>query len=188
VGWRDWLRVGDAGIDDPTRTEVVSRIAGALEGLPPDRARVIAAFAYHLGRIAHADHEFTDGERNVIHAMVTQESGLPVDQVDLVVELVVHESLVFRGTEDYAVMREFGEIATAEQKAALIRCLFAVSAADARVVVSEDNEIRRIAMALKVSHEEFVAARAAVRAHLAVLQRPASPGGTASPDRDPRPS
>jgi hypothetical protein len=85
--------------------------------------------------------------------------------------MAAQQSLAFRGTEDYAVMREFDEIATDEQKLALVRCLFAMSAADSRVVVGEDNEIRRVAMALKVSHEDFVAARATVRDHLAVLKR-----------------
>lgn len=176
MGWRDWLGTGDTGTADRGRTEVVARIATALEGLPPDRARVVAAFGYHLGRIAHADHEITAAERETIHSLLAVESGLPPEQVDLLVDLIVHESFVFRGTEDYAVMREFAEIATDEQKVALIRCLFAVSAADAEVVTSEDNEIRRISIALKVGHDEFVAARAAVRSHLAVLRRPGQGG------------
>jgi uncharacterized tellurite resistance protein B-like protein len=172
VGWLDWLQVGgSAGADDGTRTEVVERIARALDGLAPDRARFVAAFAYHLGRIAHADHQLTDAERGVMRTLIARESDLPPDQVDVVVDLVVHESYVFRGTEDYRVMREFDEVATPEQKVALIRCLFAVSAADSRVVTREDNEIRRIAVALKVSHEDFVAARATVREHLAVLHK-----------------
>lgn len=175
MGWREWLGVQAAGGAGSAETEVVGRIARALDGLPPERARVVAAFAYHLGRVAHADHQLTPAERDTIHSLVAVESGLPAEQVELVVDLVVHESLRFRGTEDYAVMREFAEIASDDQKLALVRCLFAVSAADREVVTSEDNEIRRIAIALKVSHEEFVAARAAVRAHLAVLRRPGTP-------------
>jgi uncharacterized tellurite resistance protein B-like protein len=173
VGWREWLGLGNvAEPESGTRTEVVGRIAKALEALPADRARFVAALAYHLGRIAHSDHEFTDDERRVMHRIVATESGLPAEQVDVVVDLAVHESLAFRGTEDYRVMREFDEVATPEQKLALIRCLFLLSAADSHVVTREDNEIRRIAVALKVSHDDFVKARATVREHLAVLRRP----------------
>jgi uncharacterized tellurite resistance protein B-like protein len=172
VGWRDWFGVAKApGADDGSRTEVVARIAAALDDLPPDRARFVAAFAYHLGRIAHADHELTTAERDFISEVVSRESGLPAEQVSLAVDLALRESLALRGTEDYRVLREFDEMAAPEQKLALIRCLFAVSAADAHVVVNEDNDIRRIALALKVSHDDFVAARAAVRARLAVLKR-----------------
>jgi uncharacterized tellurite resistance protein B-like protein len=176
VGWRDWLGLPEPAAEAGTQTEVVARISRALESLPPERARFVAAFAYHLGRIAHADHEFSDDERRVMRILIAHESGLPSDQVEIIVDLVAHESLVFRGTEDYRVMREFDDVATREQKLALIRCLFAVSAADAKVLTSEDNEIRRIALALKVSHEEFIAARATVREHLAVLRPRLSPG------------
>jgi uncharacterized tellurite resistance protein B-like protein len=172
MGWLEWLWPGGAAADeDGTRTEVVARIAERLQSLGPERARFVAAFAYHLGRIAHADHELSDAERAMMRTILEKESGLPPDQVAVVVDLVAHESLVFRGTEDYRVMREFDEVATPEQKVALVRCLFALSAADERVVTKEDNEIRRIALALKVPHDDFVAARASVRDHLAVLRR-----------------
>ena len=184
MGWREWLGVQSWDAAQAGRTEVVGKIAGHLDRLPPDRARFGGAFAYHMGRIAHADHEFTGAERDVLRSFVATETGLPADEVDVVVDLVAAQSLAFRGTEDYAVMREFDEIATPEQKRALVRCLFAVSAADDRVVTAEDNEIRRIAIALKVPHEEFVAARASVRQHLAVLHRTAGRADTGSPTRD----
>ena len=77
---------------------------------------------------------------------------------------------LFRGTEDFRVSQEFRELATEPQKVALLRCLFAVSAADAAIVTAEDNEIRRISMELKVPYEDFISARAAVRDKLAVLR------------------
>ena len=43
------------------------------------------------------------------------------------------------------------------------------------VIVSEDNEIRRISRELKIEHADFIHARAEVRDHLAVLRpRPRS--------------
>jgi uncharacterized tellurite resistance protein B-like protein len=149
----------------------VQRIAARLAALPPDRARFVAAFAYLLGRVAHADHELTEEETAAMRRLVAHESGLPESDAALVVDIAAHESLIFGGTEDFRVTREFDEISTPEQKLRLVRCLFAVSAADRAVVTKEDNEIRRIALSLKVSHGDFVAARAAVREHLAVLKR-----------------
>ncbi len=172
MGVFDWFKAGaTASSAAGTRTEAVTRIARVLQALPPERARFVAAFAYHLGRIAHADHQLTDAELTSMREIVARETGFAPELTGVVVDLVAQESLLFRGTEDYQVMREFDELASPEQKLALIRCLFAVSAADEHVVVSEDNEIRRIALALKVSHDDFVAARAGVREHLAVLKR-----------------
>lgn len=136
----------------------------------PDRARFVAAFAYHLARIAHADHVMNDVERETLSRLVAEESGLPAAEIVEVIDLVARESWLFRGTEDYRVMREFDALATPEQKLGLIRCLFAISAADEEVVTKEDNEIRHIALALKISHDDFIAARATVREHLAVLR------------------
>lgn len=172
MGVFDWFRADGAGTPaEGTRTEAVARIARVLQTLPPERARFVAAFAYHLGRIAHADHQLTAAELATMREIVELETGFSPDLSAVVVELVAQESVLFRGTEDYQVMREFDELATPDQKLALIRCLFAVSAADQQVVLSEDNEIRRIALALKVSHEDFIAARLSVREHLAVLRR-----------------
>ena len=55
------------GVKSPERdargeTETVRRIASRLEGLPPDRARHLAAFAYVLARVAHADLEIDAAE------------------------------------------------------------------------------------------------------------------------------
>lgn len=172
MGVFDWFKAGDAGgPSSGTRTDAVARITRVLQALPPERARFVAAFAYHLGRIAHADHRLTEAELASMREIVSRETGFSPDLTAVVVDLVAQESLLFRGTEDYQVMREFDEIATPEQKLGLIRCLFAVSAADHQVVVNEDNEIRRIAIALKISHEDFVAARASVREYLAGLKK-----------------
>jgi uncharacterized tellurite resistance protein B-like protein len=173
MGILDWFGAGGSGGASPeeTRTDAVQRIAARLAALPPDRARFVAAFAYLLGRVAHADHELTEEETAAMRRLVAHESGLPESDAALVVDIAAHESLIFGGTEDFRVTREFDEISTPEQKLRLVRCLFAVSAADRAVVTKEDNEIRRIALSLKVSHGDFVAARAAVREHLAVLKQ-----------------
>lgn len=172
MGILEWFGVGQ-GPGEPvpeTRTDTVRRIAAGLAALSPDRARFVAAFAYLLGRVAHADHELTDAETTAMRRLVAHESGLSEPDAALVVDIAAHESLIFGGTEDFRVTREFDEISTPEQKLMLVRCLFALSAADSSVVTKEDNEIRRIALALKVPHDDFVAARAAVREHLAVLK------------------
>jgi uncharacterized tellurite resistance protein B-like protein len=165
-----WLGLSVDPVPDPHATEVVQRITRALQTLEPERARYLAAFAYLLGRVAHADHKATDPEIAEMERIVQVEGDLPPEQARLVVEIAKHESFLFRGTEDFPVAQEFRAISTPEQRRALLRCLFAVSASDDSVVLAEDNEIRKISMELKVRHEDFVKARAEWRAHLAVLK------------------
>ena len=60
--------------------------------------------------------------------------------------------------EDYQVAREFEALATREEKLQLLRALFTVSAQHGITAV-EDNEITRIASALRVERADVTALR-----------------------------
>lgn len=152
-------------------TETVREIAEALDRLEPERARFLAAFAYLLGRVAHADLDISPEESRAMVEIVREEGGLSEKQAALVVEIAKSRNLLFGATENFLVSREFERMADRGQKMGLLRCLFAVSAADESVSVAEDNEIRRVANELRLEHRDFIAARTAWRQHLAVLRR-----------------
>jgi uncharacterized tellurite resistance protein B-like protein len=174
VSLLDWMR-GRAAASDSDELEVVRRITAALEQMDPDRARFVAAFAYLLGRVASADRAVSDAETKAMERIVAAEGGLTPAQAVVVVQIAKTENLLFGGTEDFRVAQEFRQISTPDERRALLRCLFAVSASDESVVVAEDNEIRRVSMELRVPHAEFIAARQEVREHLAVLRKPDAP-------------
>ena len=181
----DWLGLGTAGVPSAaTQSEAVRRIAAALASMEPARARYLATFAYLLGRVANADHAVGDEERRAMARIVCEEGQLTDEQAAIVSELAAVESFARRGTDDFQVAREFAGIASQEQRLALLRCLFAVSASDHAVVTAEDNEIRNIAVQLKITHEDFIAARSAIREKLAVLKPGGGirPGGARSQD------
>lgn len=174
MGVLEWLGLGSAAAPGAEGTEVVARIGAALDALPPARARVLGAFAYLLGRVAHADHALSEQETLAMQGLVREFGDLSDEQAMAVVVIAQQQSRLHRGTEDFRVAQEFLAIATEEDKRALLRCLFAVSASDATVVTAEDNEIRRITQELKIPHADFVQARVAVRDRLAVLRRESS--------------
>ena len=155
-------------------TETVRKIVETLDRMEPERARYIAAFAYLLGRVAHADHIVSEEETRVMEGIVMEHGHLPEEQAILVVQIAKAQNLLFGGTENFLVAREFGKITSREQKLALLDCLYAVCAADHRVSVVEDNEIRKISRELTLSHQEFIGVRLRYREQLAVLQNPAA--------------
>jgi uncharacterized tellurite resistance protein B-like protein len=160
------------GIDQPpNEPEVLDTVASALAHLDERRARYLSTFAYLLGRVALADHAVTDAERELMLRLVAQEGSLTAEEASAVVSLAVDEFRRLGGTHNLIVAREFAALTTAEERLALLRCLFAVSAADQSVAVREDNEIRQISRELKIEHADFIGARAEVRNHLAVLNR-----------------
>ena len=157
----------------PGDTDTVRRIAAELDRLDPDRARYIAAFAYILGRVAIADREISAAETRAMERIVAERGGLPEAQAVMVVQMAKSQNVLFGGTEDFLVAREFGRMASYDQKLALLECLFIVSATDETITLAEDQEIARVALELKIEHADVVRARLARREYLSVLRRPA---------------
>jgi uncharacterized tellurite resistance protein B-like protein len=162
-----WL--GFTSDDAASNTDTIHRIAAELDRLPPDRARYIAAMAFVLSRVARADHEVSPDETAAMERLVAERNHLPADQAALVVQMAKTQQLLFGGTDDFLVTRELATMATYDQKLALIDWLYAVAAADRRILTGEADEIARIGRELKVDpadlsrlrsrHREFLAAR-----------------------------
>ena len=95
---------------------------------------------------------------------------LPEDQAVVVVHAAKTRNLVFGGTDNFLVTREFNGVASREDKFRLLDCLFAVSAADHKITSVEDNEIRQISKELLLEHRDYISVRMRYRDKLAVLQ------------------
>jgi uncharacterized tellurite resistance protein B-like protein len=170
---RAWL-----GIDAPEQQDDLAPLRetlNALDQFEPDRARYLAAFAYLLGRVAHADRQVSAEETAAMEAAVREHGQLAQDQAMVVVQLAKTSNLLFGGTADFLVAREFSSVATYEQKLALMRCLFAVSATDEAISTVEEGEIHRVANELRIDRRDLIAIRVAHQRHL-----PGLSGGSGS--------
>jgi uncharacterized tellurite resistance protein B-like protein len=161
--FRDWLGVKNTEEEEsaPLRESIE-----ALDHLEPERARYLAGFAYLLGRVAHADRHVSPEETRAMEAILRDQGRLSPDQAMLVVQLAKTSNLLFGGTADFLVAREFSALATYEQKLALLRCLFTVSATDDDISIAEESEIHRIARELRIDQPDLIAARVANQQHL----------------------
>jgi uncharacterized tellurite resistance protein B-like protein len=165
---RAWL-----GLEHREDSDVVPlrQTLEALDHLEPDRARFLAAFAYLLGRIAHADAHVSAEETRTMESLVRDQGGLSSDQAMVVVQLAKTSGLLFGGTGNFLVAREFAELSSYDEKMALMRCLFTVSATDESISTSEEGEIHRIANELRIQKADLVALRLAHRRHLPGLSQ-----------------
>ncbi len=161
------------------QTDAVRQITKELEHLPPDKARFVAKFAYIMSRVANADLEISHAETSEMERIVQAVGGLPEDQAVVVVHAAKTRNLVFGGTDNFVVTREFGRIADKETKLRLLDCLFAVSAAEGTITNVEDNEIRQISKELLLEHRDYISVRMKYRDQLAVLRD--LPRGAAPP-------
>lgn len=165
---RAWLR-----IDQPEQPELapLREALDALDHLEPARARHLAAFAYLLGRVAHADQHVSPEETSAMEALVQEQGQLPRDQAMVVVHLAKTSNMLFGGTANFLVAREFSQLASYEEKLRLMRCLFAVAITDATVSLAEESEIHRIANELRIDQADLIALRVAHQQHLPGLRR-----------------
>jgi uncharacterized tellurite resistance protein B-like protein len=161
-----WLRIERTEGD----RDVLDSISDLLDHLTPERARYVAAFAYLLGRVAGADLQVSDDERVVMERFVAEQGRLTSEEAAAVVRLGIAEGARFGGTHNLQVTREFAAHATPDERMGVLRCLFAVSAADENVTTREDNEVRAVSRELRIEHADFIRARQDVRDHLAVLR------------------
>jgi uncharacterized tellurite resistance protein B-like protein len=151
--------------------EDVAEIVAALESLDQSRARYLAHFALLLGQVAHADLEISAEERRRIETILIDAGGLLFAEATLVTQIACSRTIQQAGTANHRIAQGFKTLSDREQRLALLHCLFAVSAADQYISVDEDNEIRRISMALDLAHEDFIKARSHFRQHLGVLKK-----------------
>ena len=73
--------------------DTVRKIVDELDHMEPERARFIAAFAYVLGRVAHADLSVSEQETRSMETIVQKLGGLPEEQAILVVQMAKTMSL-----------------------------------------------------------------------------------------------
>ncbi|MEO1366523.1 MAG: TerB family tellurite resistance protein [Acidobacteriota bacterium] len=168
----EWLGRASAPASDPAAgdTASVRRIVAKLEDLEPERARRVAAFAYLLGRVAHADLDISDEETAAMEKLVREVGQLPDDQALLVVEIAKMQNKLFGGTESFRVAREYRELTAKDERERLLHCLFAVSAADDVITGPEEAEVRKIAEELGFSHREFITVRSQYNDRRSVIQ------------------
>ncbi len=161
----------------PPQSDTVQKIAAGLESLPPRDAHLLAAFAYVLTRVALADRVVTEEEKGEMRRLAQEFGGLPPERAELVVKLATSHATEWGGTENYLVTRQFRELSTREERIGLIRCLFAVAAADREISEVENQQILQVASELGLMRDEVVAIRQAFRHHLSVLKDLPEPDG-----------
>jgi uncharacterized tellurite resistance protein B-like protein len=152
-------------------SDTVRRIAAQLERLDPDEAKYLAGFSYVLARIADADLEIDASEIAEMERIVTTIAHLSESEAALVVQIARSQTQLLGGTENYLVTREFRRVSTAEQRAELLQCIYAVAAADGTISGAESAEILAIADQLGFTRAEANALRSAYRDKLSEFQR-----------------
>jgi uncharacterized tellurite resistance protein B-like protein len=101
---------------------------------------------------------------------VVELGGIDEAQAVLVVQMAKLQARTQGQTEDFVVTREFARLATDEQKLALLRCCFAVGAADDSISAVEASVVNEIARELDVPREQLNHVREEFHDRLSAIQ------------------
>jgi uncharacterized tellurite resistance protein B-like protein len=162
-------------------TETVRRIVARLEALAPAEARYLASFAYVMSRAAEADFDISDEETALIERFVIEYGEVDPAQAVLVTEMAKFQARLQGGTEDFVVTREFRRISTPEQRVALLRCCFAIGAADGTITSEEASVVNEIARELDLEAEVVNTVRAEFHDQLSSVRALRRASGSSGP-------
>ena len=160
----------DSGSETAIDSPVVEKIVTSLKGMEKDRAHYLAAFACVLARGANADLRIEDSEVSEMICATSSLGGLADEEARLAVEIALAQAREDGGTAGYLLTREFRSISSKEQRAGLVECLYAVSAADGTISTTESSEVSRIAEELGLTRQETNALKSGWKEHLAEFQ------------------
>jgi uncharacterized tellurite resistance protein B-like protein len=106
-----------------------------------------------------------------MEGLVRDHGALSQEQAMVVVQLAKTSNLLFGGSANFLVARQFAQLATYDEKLSLMRCLFAVAATDDAISLTEEGEIHRIANELRIEQKDLIALRMSYQRHLPGLSR-----------------
>jgi len=154
--------IGDEPVKDTAAaaTDGVQHILEGLEHLPAEQSRYVAAFAYVLGRAAHADRDISEQEMQRMQEVLVRIGGLQAEVATLAVQAAAHRNELFGATDNFVVTREFRDVSTIEQRRELLDGAFAITAADDSISSAEEATVRQIATELGFSDPDYLGVRA----------------------------
>jgi uncharacterized tellurite resistance protein B-like protein len=148
----------------------LAKIGAQLETLPPEEARFVAAFAYLLARIAGADLRTDGAERDSIARRLEAFAEIDHDLAGILADTAIRAATDHDATDDHLVARSFRDMSEQPERIRLIRCLYAVAAADEEISTVEDNEIYEIAKAIGINHTDVISLRLEHKKYLGALK------------------
>lgn len=165
-----FLGLGGRSADRESEPESLKAIGAQLEALPPEDARFVAAFAYLLARIAGADLCADESERVEMARHLERFAEVDPERAALLAEAAVRAAEDHSASDDHLVTRAFRDMTDHAEHIRLLRCLYAVAAADETISTREDNEIFDVATSLGVTRDNVVAIRSEFRDYLGALK------------------
>lgn len=125
--------------------------------LPERELRKLSLAGGLLARVATADRELTSEEQHAIVQALHDRWDLSPAVCQSIADLAI--SQIETGLDFFRLSREFFEATSRPERKRFVEALFQIGYSDGELSHEENEEIRRIANGLKLSHREFIDAK-----------------------------
>jgi len=113
-----------------------------------------------LAHVAHVDETISSEERAAIRGVLAEDWHMTDEEAELLVAVACDRTT--RGLDYFRLSHGYFECTNAEERKGLLRTLFRIANAAGKTTNDEIEEVRRVANSLKLSHEDFIAAKLTV--------------------------
>ena len=150
-------------LDDYVKNKVYYSVSRRLEleeteiDIPEKELRRLSLAGGLMARVAYVDREIQEGEFDSMVKAIQNNWNLSDLEAALVAEAAV--STITIGLDYYRLSRQFFESTTGDERVHFLDALFAVADGDGGVSHEEIEEIRTIAIVLKLTLKEFIDAK-----------------------------
>jgi uncharacterized tellurite resistance protein B-like protein len=128
----------------------------ALE-LDDNLLRTLSLAGGVMAQVARINPEVTQAEIDTMIEALQTHWNLSAERATFVVEVAVSEMASVM--DRYRLARQFAEACSRDERLTFLDVLFAIAAANGMATYGEIEELRTLARALKLSHEEFIEAK-----------------------------
>ena len=150
-------------IEDFIKNTIYFQFSSELENrgqkleIPEKEIRKICLAAGLMAHVAWVDSEVCHREREAMSLGLQQIWNLPKDEADLITEM--SRTRIMHGLDLVRLTKGFCDYTTIDERKAFLRCLFAIANSADQTSHAEIEEIRHIAKALELPHQEFINAK-----------------------------
>lgn len=146
------------------------RLVSELPDDTEEELVTVACVAGLLARVAYSDLKIFETETTAMKNGLTEFTDLKITEIDCLVKIAKEEIQELVDHEHHLYVRPLNDLMNNEDKKKILRCLFAVAAADGKVENLESEEIRRITKSLLLTHNDFIEAKLTVKEKLGALR------------------
>ncbi|HSR67823.1 MAG TPA: TerB family tellurite resistance protein [Acidobacteriota bacterium] len=154
-------------LDDFIRNKIYFQLVSEVEArddvtidLPEDEQRKLCLAGGMLAQVALTDSEIDEPEMEKLRQVLRRQWDISPAAAELVAEISVDRAV--RGLDQFRLTRTFFELTDHDERRRFLFSLFKVANAVNKTSFEEIEKIRQLARALKLPHDDFIAAKLSI--------------------------